>query len=172
MNIAIDPEFTIYGLLQRAQGESPVLRDRPTMTRISYTIEDATRKNQAYNRIFAGFQRYSRVVPQLHRYREIARYAESIYIFGVPDVDLPAIENVLYVPLSKTDRLAHEWFVISSGADFSSALCSTERSHIDDPDNQRRFEGLWTFDTAMVEILQKWLSSTVDALPLNPEILN
>lgn len=166
MSIVIDPDFSIYELLRRANAESPVLRDRATMSRISYTIEDMTRIDGAPNRIFAGFQRFSKVLPQVERYRQIAHRAESVYIFGAPDVDLPVIERVTYVPLKTSDTLSREWFVISTGADFTSALCSVELSQIDDPDHHRHFEGLWTFDAGMVDILQNWLGSAVDAPPM------
>jgi DICT domain-containing protein len=163
MSITIDPTFSVYRLLQRINQEPVVLRSRPVMTRISYTIEDATRLNAARNRIFAGFQRFSKVLPQMQRYQEIAAFAESVYIFGVPDVELPALEKVTYVPLENNDFLSKEWFVISAGPTFNSALCSNELTHIDDPDSQRQFEGLWTFNKEMVDILQGWLSSAVDA---------
>ncbi len=166
MSITIDPTFSVYRLLQRINQEPVVLRSRPVMTHISYTIEDATRVNTARNRIFAGFQRFSKVLPQIHRYQQIAAYAESVYIFGVPDVEPPAIEKVTYVPLLEADFLSKEWFVISAGPTFSSALCSNELTHINDPDSQRQFEGLWTFNKEMVDILQGWLSSAVDAQEL------
>ncbi|MBZ0300234.1 MAG: hypothetical protein K8J31_10850 [Anaerolineae bacterium] len=166
MSVTIDSTFSIYRMLQRIQNEPVTLRDRPTMTHISYTIEDATRLNRARNRIFSGFQRFSKVLPQMQRYREIAAFAESVYIFGVPDVDLPPIDGVIYVPLMVTDALSNEWFVISAGPLFNSALCSAERSHIHDQDAARQFEGLWTFHAEMVDILQDWLSSAVDAQPL------
>lgn len=163
MTIVIDPTFSVYRLLERINQGPLVLRDRRTMTRISYTIENATRSNHARNRIFSGFQRFSKFLPQENRYREIAAYAESVYVFGVPDVELPAIQNVTYVPLTTSDYLSREWFVISAGRNFNSALCSNELTHIDDPDETRQFEGLWTFSGGMVDILQSWLSSAVDA---------
>ena len=106
------------------------------------------------------------MLPQVQRYREIIPFAESVYVFGVPDVELPALERVVYVPLAPNDYLSKEWFVISAGPQFNSALCSNERTQIDDPDASRRFEGLWTFNQEMVDILQNWLSSAVDAQPL------
>lgn len=52
MTIVIDPTFSVYRLLERINQGPLVLRDRRTMTRISYTIENATRSNHARNRIF------------------------------------------------------------------------------------------------------------------------
>lgn len=88
-------------------------------------------------------------------------------MFGVPDVDVPAIPNIVYVPLHETDTLAREWFLVSYGLDYASALATEEKTAPHTLDSQRMFNGVWTFNLSLVNILNEWLTNTVDALPLN-----
>lgn len=165
-DFAIDPVFSVYQMLRRIYSGQMELRSRRMMTKISYTIEDITRVDAHRNRLFCGFQYFSKFPPQEQRYRQIAANAESVYVFGVADITPPAIPRITYVPLSPNDHMSREWFVISAGAAFNSALCAEERTSITDPDHVREFSGLWTFDDNIIDILQEWLSSAVDAPPL------
>ncbi|MDX2162740.1 MAG: DICT sensory domain-containing protein [bacterium] len=167
MPVAIDPQFSVYHLAERVQQTSTLLSHRRTMSLVSYEIENATLIDGVRTRIFAAFQYYSKFLPQLARYTTLALRAESIYVFGVPDVTLPALPNVTYIPLKRTDQLAKEWFLISYGREYFSALATEELTSITDPDHTRKFKGIWTFDVSMVSILEDWLSSAVDAQPLN-----
>ncbi|MFN8527001.1 MAG: DICT sensory domain-containing protein [Anaerolineae bacterium] len=169
MPIAIDPSFSVFHLTEKVQQGSTLLNHRRTMSLVSYEIENATLIDQARTRIFAGFQYFSKFMRQLSRYTNLALRAESVYVFGVPDVRPPALPNITYVPLQRTDHLAKEWFLVSYGRDYVSALATEELTRISDPDQERVFKGIWTFDHAMVSILQQWLTSTVDARALGFE---
>jgi len=158
----IDSNFSVYNLLRRVNQSSAMLHHRKTMTYISYEIENATIIDGAHSIVFSGFQRFSRFLTQLDRYKRLARQAQVVYVFGVPDVPVPEIENIVYVPLQPTDELAKEWFVVSYGVEYFSALATSELTHIEDPDNARVFEGLWTFDLDLVAILYEWLCNTVN----------
>ncbi len=166
MPVSIDPTFSVYKLVNRLQNQNTILRHRHTMSEMSYEIENATLIDNARSRVFAGFQRLSKFVPQIPRYTRLAAQSESVYVFGVPDVNLPAIDNITYVPLASTDQLAQEWFLVSYGIDYASALATEELTHIDDLDHERQFNGVWTFNISLVSILEEWLTRTVDARPL------
>lgn len=163
MPFAIDSQFSVFHLVERIESRSNLLNHRRTMSLVSYEIENATLIDGARTRIFSGFQYFSKFTPQLERYRRLAQRAESIYVFGVPDVELPSIPNLTFVPLSPGDQLSKEWFLISYGVDFFSALATEELTPISDPDPQRMFKGIWTFDVSLVSILADWLTSTVGA---------
>jgi class 3 adenylate cyclase/DICT domain-containing protein len=132
------------------------------MTIISYEIENATIIDGAHNIVFSGFQRFSRFLTQLDRYQQLARQAQRVYVFGIADVTPPAIPNVTFVPLTSKHQLAKEWFVLSYGPDYFSALATEELTHFDDPDETRVFKGVWTFDKEMVSILYEWLCREVN----------
>ena len=161
----IDPNFSVYGLVDRTRQDSAEMNHRITMTVISNEIENATLLDNADNIIFSGFQRMSRFLPQVERYRQIAQRAEAVYVFGVPDVTPPPIENITYVPLKENQQLFKEWFLVSYGQDYFSALATEELTHIDDPDPDRIFKGVWTFELDLVHILFEWLSATTDRRP-------
>ncbi len=166
MNYAIDRQFSVYRLVERTQQQNVLLSQRRTMSYISYQIENASLIDGAKTRIFSAFQYMSRFLPQIERYRRLAQTAESIYVFGVPDVRPPQIENIRYVFVTPDDQIAREWFLVSYGARFASALATEEITRFNDPDHLRQFRGMWTFDPEMVAILHDWLSSAVDAPPM------
>jgi hypothetical protein len=167
MEAAIDPTFSVYGLVGRVEQQSTLLSHRRTMSIVSYEIENATLIDGARTRVFSSFQYMHKFLPQVARYRRLAETAESVYVFGVPDCDLPSIPNVHYVPLSPTDQLAREWFLISFGRDYCCALATEEQSRFTDPDDQRVFKGIWTFNLSLGSILEAWLTSTVGARSLD-----
>lgn len=171
LEVTLDPQFSVFKLVDRVRHQSTLLNHRRTMSAISYEIENATLVDSAQTRVFAGFQRFSRFLPQLNRYHRLARKAESVYVFGVPDVTLPPIPGIHYVPIAETDQLSKEWFLVSYGRPYFSALVTEEQSRITDPDEKRLFKGLWTFDPTMVTILYEWLSRVVNA-PLHSIDIN
>lgn len=166
MPIAIDPTLSVYAIAARVADSSTMINHRRTMTLISYEIENAVLHDGARARIFSGFQRMSFFLPQVKRYQRLAQRAESIYVFGVPDVPLPNIPNVTYVMISPRDQFAREWFLVADAPDYASILATEELTNWDDPDDQRTFKGVWSFDDRIVSIVQEWLSSLVDARPL------
>lgn len=162
MSIQIDPLFSVYQLVRSTYKATSVMNHRKTMQVISHEIEDASIIDGAETIIFASFQRMSRFIPQMKRYRKLAECAQHIYVFGIPDIEIEAIENISYIHLSERDRLSKEWFLISYGRDFFSALATEELSKIDDPDSKRIFQGIWTFDLPLVMVLRQWLGTTVE----------
>lgn len=164
----VDPTLSVWRLVERVEKRSTILNHRRTMNLISYEIEDVTLVDHTATRIFSGFQVFSKFLPQQKRYREMAQHAESIYVFGVPDIEPPAIPNITYVALDRYDKLAKEWFLVSYGQGYASALATEELTDLSTPDEQRIFKGLWTFDLSLVAILDEWLANTVSAQILNP----
>lgn len=166
MELNIDPNFSVYRLAGRV-AHSATLNHRRTMNAISREIENTTLIDGSPTRMYAAFQLFSRFVPQMSRYRDLAKRAESIYVFGIPDVILPDIENITYIPLKPTDQLAKEWFLVSYGKDYASALATEEQTHISYADADRLFKGIWTFDPTLVNILADWLARSINIEPQN-----
>ncbi len=165
MELNIDPTLSVYHLSERVQKQSTTLNHRRTMNIISYEIENATLLDGAHTRIFSSFQRMSRFIPQVERYTRLAKKAEMIYIFGIPDVEVPQIENVTYIPLTADDQLAREWFIVSYGRNYATMLSTEEQSRFMDADSERVFRGLWTFQPTLTSIISEWLSRVVNAAP-------
>ena len=156
----IDSNLSVYQLVER-NDQNSVINHRRTMSLVSREIENASLADGANTMIFAGFQRTSKFIPQIRRYRRLATIARHIYVFAIFDFELPPIENITYVPLKTSDRLAKEWFLVSYGTDYFSALATEEITHVHTPDTERLFRGVWTFDVSLVSILHEWLSGIV-----------
>lgn len=167
MELNIDPALSVYHLTDRVQKQSTILNHRRTMNIVSYEIENATLLDGARTRIFSSFQRMSRFIPQVERYTKFAKQAEMIYVFGIPDVDVPQIENVTYIPLTTDDQLAREWFIVSYGRNYATMLSTEEQSRFTDADSERVFRGLWTFQPTLTSIIAEWLSRVVNAAPFD-----
>lgn len=167
MELNIDPTLSVYHLTKRVQKQSTTLNHRRTMNIISYEIENATLLDGAHTRIFASFQRMSRFIPQVERYTRLAKKAEMIYVFGIPDVEVPQIENITYIPLTPDDQLAREWFIVSYGRNYATMLSTEEQSRFMDPDSRRVFRGLWTFQPALTAIVAEWLTRVVNGAPFD-----
>lgn len=167
MELNIDPTLSVYHLTDRVQKQSTTLNHRRTMNIISYEIENATLIDGARTRIFSSFQRMSRFIPQVERYKKLAQKAEMVYVFGIPDVQVPQIENVTYIPLTTEDQLAREWFILSYGRDYATMLSTEEQSRFTDKDTERVFRGLWTFQPTLTSIIAEWLTRVVNATPLD-----
>lgn len=166
MELNIDPTLSVFHLSERVQKQSTTLNHRRTMNIISYEIENVTLLDNAHTRIFSSFQRMSRFIPQVERYRKLAQKAEAIYVFGIPDVEVPPIENLTYIPLTQDDQLAREWFIVNYGRDYATMLSTEEQSRFSDPDAQRVFRGLWTFQPTLTSIIAEWLTRVVNGTPL------
>lgn len=164
--IVVDPDLSVYQLVQRQPQQNVFLNHRRTMSITSFEIENATLIDGARTRIFSGFQYMSKFLPQVKRYQPLAEKSEAVYVFGVPDIAPPPIPNITYVYLSPEDQLAKEWFIVSYGKSYFSALATEEQTRFNEPDQQRLFKGVWTFDLTMVQILSDWMSSLVDLPPL------
>lgn len=162
MSFHIDPQFSVWRLVTKVRTSSTRLNHRVTMNVISNEIEDVTLLDSERTRIFSGFQRMSKFLPQLERYRRMAQSAECIYVFGIPDVALPEIPGIVYVELKPEHQLAREWFLVSSGPGYASALVTEEVTSIDTEDSLRVFNGLWTFDANIIEVLDEWLCNIVN----------
>lgn len=163
----VDPKFSIFSLLARRESITGTIHHRRTMSAISHEIENATILDHANTTIFAGFQYMSKFLRQEERYRKLAREAKRVYVFGVVNCPLPGIDNVVYVPLEPTDQLTKEWFLISYGERYYSALATEELTQINDPDDKRIFKGIWTFQQPLVAILHDWLADSVGMRRLN-----
>lgn len=165
MTPSIEPMHSVYALVEGATRDRMLVNHRRTMLVISHEIENTVLIDHVRARLFSGFQRMSRFLPQVARYQQLAAWAESIYVFGVMDVVPPPIANVTYVPLPPGVQLAREWFLVMQAEDYFTTL-ATEEIGANLQNGERRFRGLWSFDEAVVDILYEWLSNMVEARPM------
>lgn len=120
--------------------------DAGRMLAASREIED--RAWRVGGTLYAGFQRYSRLEPQLSVYEQLGSRPDlDVTAFGYPDAELPDHEDTFTVFPDRSAEIRDVWFVAYDGGgdgDFKCALLAEERE-------PRRFYGFWTYDPATVD---------------------
>lgn len=162
----MDSKLSLFEIANRWNVQRLFADYRGALKTISYQIENTVMLGGVFTRMFAGFQKFSYFLPRADKYRELARIADGIWIFGIPDVDLPAIPGVIYVPLSEKDKLVSEWFLVVDSPEYFTALAAEDLSGFKVPPSKRRFRGVWTFEDTLVNHLQVTLSKALGLPPL------
>jgi hypothetical protein len=120
--------------------------DAGRMLAASREIED--RAWRVGGTLYAGFQRYSRLEPQLSVYEQLgSRAGLDVVAFGYPDTELPDHRDTFAVFPDRSAEIRDVWFVAYDGGgddDSKCALLAEERE-------PRRFYGFWTYDPATVD---------------------
>jgi len=114
-------------------------------------------------RIFAGFQRMSRVRGVLRRYQKICATAGELWVFAQEDWR-PTLPHARLVAIDDVD-LCREWFLLIDSKKHRALLSARE---IDGPDRnraqgERRFEGISAFHPKLIhaagEAIEDWIGS-------------
>ena len=107
----------------------------PCLEYISLLIENALllRTNRT-GRIYAGFEKLSRMEPVIDRYLRIADVSEQVYVFGEADWKPPRHPNMKLITFPGDFRLAREWFVIADSHTLRAALVAV---HDEEPEATR-----------------------------------
>jgi DICT domain-containing protein len=110
-------------------------------------------------RIFAGFQRFSRMVPVAKRFAQLARVAQHVTVLGEPDEKMLPL-GIAYVPLANSEPLANEWFLLVESRDFQALLSAVALDRFGEaPLIKRRFLGLTTHNEQLVRAARELLVS-------------
>lgn len=127
-------------------------------------VERLTRDKHARGaRIYAGFERLSRVRPVLRRYRQLADVTERLVVFGERDepIDLNAeLVDVTGSPLCR------EWFLVIHTADYGALLAAKDLTGFGPtgPLPGRRFAAVTAHDRVFIERAAHRLAAHVDEL--------
>jgi len=163
-----DASLSVFGLAQASRKPHLFADDRGGLQRIALDMENTVLAESLPARVFAGLQKWSFVLPLVHRYERLARIARGVWVFGLPDIDPPAIAGVTWVSLTERHALAHEWFLVVDADGYFAALAAEEMSGVDVSSERRRFRALWSFDDAVVHELTQRLGTAL-GLPGEPE---
>ncbi|NJK81863.1 MAG: hypothetical protein HC914_19180, partial [Chloroflexaceae bacterium] len=144
-------DISLYRMIPQNVRDSVFVNSVPLMNVISHEIEDVVMNNGLKVDFYAGFQHFSRFARQVKRYTRLANVCRRVYVWGIADVTPPAIPGVEYLPLTEDMSLAREWFVVVDSPTFFTSLMTQEQTWgVDVPPGQRRFEGIWTYDSDIV----------------------
>lgn len=154
------------------------------MEAISHVIEDQAINLGGKFDFYAGFQKFSRLMPQEERYRKLSMLNNPINIFGIPDAQPWKAPNLkvftLQKPRSPEDSsLTHNWFVVLNNPQFvSMALIASElpqaKLSVRNPDKlvYRNFEGFWTYNQTVINEVVNILDSYIKSQDSNQTPLN
>lgn len=102
--------------------------ESPCLEYASLLIENALllRASRA-GRIYAGFEKLSRMEPIIDRYLRIADLSERLYVFGEADWKPPRHPNMKSITVAPRTSIAREWFIISDAPSFRIALVASSQ---------------------------------------------
>jgi DICT domain-containing protein len=139
----------------------------PALEYMSLLIENAVLlRTHRGGRLYAGFERLSRMEPVVDRYMRIADVSERVYVFGEPDWKPPRHPNMRVIELEGSPRLAREWFVVADSPALRVALVGFDEEGFDAHavPEERILSALKTHDPAVVGRLASAAESLVDDL--------
>jgi DICT domain-containing protein len=136
----------------------------PSLEYISLLIENATLlRTHRGGRIYAGFQKLSRMEGIVDRYMRLADISERVYVFGESDWRPPRHPNMRVVELDGGDRLAREWFIVADSPALRVALVGFDEEGFSVPVlEERTFDAFKTHDPALVRRLAAAAESLID----------
>jgi DICT domain-containing protein len=114
-------------------------------------------------RVYAGFEKLSRMKPVAERYLRIADLSERVFLFGEPDWTPPRHPHLRTIGLESKSGLACECFVIADSPDLRVALVAAVEDNSGSPHSEpRRFRAIKTSDPAIVTQLAAYAEGLVD----------
>lgn len=135
----------------------------PCIEYVSLMIENAVllRTHRA-GRVYAGFERLSRMEAVADRYLRIADVSERLYIFGEADWRPPRHPNMRVIALQRDARLAREWFIIASSPVLQAALIALDEDGAQATFDAKKFRALKTSSPQIVAQLAAIAEELVD----------
>lgn len=137
----------------------------PALEYLSLLIENAVLlRTHRGGRLYAGFERLSRMETVVDRYMRIADVSERVYVFGEPDWKPPRHPNMRVIEVNGAARLAREWFVVAHSPALRVALVGFDEEGFDarPVPEERMISALKTHDPEVVRRLAAAAESLVD----------
>lgn len=154
--------MSIYRSIATQYQNLRVINTVPMMNTISHLIEQEVIDKKLPIDFYAGFQRFSRFPDQMRFYQKLGAVARRVYVFGVADVKPPSIPGVEFIELEAGSALAQEWFLLVDSPEFWTLLSTQETDGRDEVTGGRRYDGLWTFDTQVIDRAALIISQVMD----------
>ena len=151
--------------------ERPTFRFRgkvPCLEYVSLLIENALLlRTHREGRVYAGFEKLSRMEYVADRFLRISDVSERVYVFGVPDWKPARHPNLKLVELKPATKLAREWFVIAHSSKYNAALVGIDEDGFDtSPLDERNFTSFKSTDPAIVARLAEAAEDLIDRLAM------
>ncbi|MCA1591821.1 MAG: hypothetical protein LC754_04040 [Acidobacteria bacterium] len=141
----------------------------PCLEYISLMIENALLlRTHRGGRLYAGFEKLSRMEGVIDRYMRIADVSERVYVFGEDDWKPPRHPNLRVVKLPRETRLAREWFVVADSPTLRVAFVGVDEDGFETPVLEaRHFRAFKSDEPKLVEQLAAAAEELVDRSIVN-----
>ena len=159
---------TVAHVSRRDFDERATFRFRAQVPALEYLcllIENAVLlRTHRGGRLYAGFEKLSRMEPVVDRYMRIADVSERVYVFGESDWRPPRHPNMRVIGLDGSPRLAREWFVVADSPALCVALVGFDEEGLDARavHEERVLSALKTHDPKIVRRLASAAESLID----------
>ncbi|MEL6440151.1 MAG: DICT sensory domain-containing protein [Cyanobacteria bacterium J06621_8] len=160
----ISSKSVVQQLLASCTGWRSQVYFKTSLTALSHAMEDLVLNDSDTPLVIASFQRESFYRQESNRYKRIANKSNQVYVLAAPETEFGKnSQDYETIPFEPDDALSHEWHLVIIGEHYASCLICRERklSTFDSQkygaviDNNRRFEGIWTFDRAVTQTAGK-----------------
>ncbi|HEY9644799.1 MAG TPA: DICT sensory domain-containing protein, partial [Chroococcidiopsis sp.] len=152
-----NPTSVLAELLEKLPQLRAQLYFKPSLTALSHAMEDQVLAGgSGQPLVIASFQRERFYRQEAHRYLRIAELTPQVYVLAAPETNFTnSSEHYEMIAFDADDQLSQEWHLVVLGQQFASCLVCRERqaspaelaaSQMPVMDQNRRFEGVWTFD--------------------------
>lgn len=165
---AVEDLGAVTHVSRRDFDERATLRFRaqvPALEYLSLLIENAVLlRTHRGGRLYAGFERLSRMEPVVDRYMRIADVSERVYVFGEPDWRPPRHPNMRVIEINAAARLAREWFVVADSPALRVALVGLDEQGLGahPVPEERTLSAFKTHDPEVVRRLAAAAESLID----------
>jgi diguanylate cyclase/two-component system sensory protein len=136
----------------------------PAVEYLSLLIENKVllRTNRG-GRVYAGFEKLSRMEPVADRYLRIADLSERVYIFGEADWKPARHPNMKLIEVIGTNLPAPEWFVVAASSSLRVALIAVAEERKSTIVNEARtFRAFKSSDPVIVTQLEAFVEELID----------
>ncbi|MBV9959727.1 MAG: hypothetical protein JO360_14985 [Acidobacteria bacterium] len=114
-------------------------------------------------RVYAGFDRLSRLEPVIERYLRIADLSERVYVFGAADWPPPRHPNMKLIETEAADGAGREWFVLVDSSTLRVALIARAEDETEAHGSEARtWRAIKSSDPAIVTELANYAEGLID----------
>jgi len=133
----------------------PQLYFKSSLTALSHAMEDQVLAVAEHPLVIASFQRERFYRQEAHRYLRISQRSPHVYVLAAPETSfMNGSEHYETIAFESGDQLSQEWHLVVLSQQYTSCLICREKLvtpavEAAEPltmDQNRRFEGVWTFD--------------------------
>ncbi|MFY0609305.1 MAG: GAF domain-containing protein [Candidatus Atelocyanobacterium thalassa] len=145
-------------LLQIFPQLQPQMYFKASLTALSHAMEDQVLAGTEKPLVIASFQRERFYRQEAQRYRRIANKTDQVYVLAAPETEFKnSSQDYETIAFESTNTLSQEWHLIVIGTNYVSCLICQEKVILNNQgitsviDNNRRFEGIWTFNREVAQ---------------------